>query len=53
MIMEKLGLPIPEFRLKRLVLITASHSEDEGEVELMIEGQDAFGYVFSFLTGVS
>ena len=54
MIMQKLGLPIPEFRLQRLVLIAVSHYETEGgEVDVSIEGQDSYGFIFSFLTGVS
>ena len=54
MILQKLGLPIPQFRLQRLVLITVSHYETEGgEVDISIEGQDSYGFIFSFLTGVS
>ena len=56
MVMEKLGLPIPEFRLKRRVFIKVTQSTKgppEEQVTLSIEGQDMYGFYFSFLTGVS
>uniref|UniRef100_A0A1X7STS1 Regulatory protein SIR2 homolog 7 n=2 Tax=Amphimedon queenslandica TaxID=400682 RepID=A0A1X7STS1_AMPQE len=56
MVMEKLGLPIPEFRLKRRVFIKVTQSTKgppEEQVSLSIEGQDMYGFYFSFLTGVT
>ncbi|XP_019857919.1 PREDICTED: NAD-dependent protein deacetylase SRT1-like [Amphimedon queenslandica] len=59
MVMEKLGLPIPEFRLKRRVFIKVTQSTKgppEDQVSLSIEGQpgqNMYGFYFSFLTGVT
>ena len=57
MLMGKLGLPIPEFRLKRRVFIKVTQSTNLGppekQVSLSVEGQDMYGFYFSFLTGVS
>ena len=60
MIMGKLGLPIPQFKLKRRVLIKVSQStshdrdrRDQEDVNISVEGRDMYGFYFSFLTGVS
>ena len=52
-LMDKLGLEIPEFRLKRRVLIKQSHDQKANDVLVSIEGQDMYGFSFSFLMAVS
>jgi hypothetical protein len=56
MIMAKLGLPIPEFRLKRIIIIDAVHNQASGNddtVLLSIQPQDMYGYPFTFIKSAS
>jgi NAD-dependent SIR2 family protein deacetylase len=52
MLMEKLGLEIPEFRLHRGVVIKMT-SKPAGQVEVSVSGADQLGYPFSFLKKVT
>ncbi|XP_064404498.1 NAD-dependent protein deacylase sirtuin-6-like isoform X2 [Halichondria panicea] len=48
LLMSKLGLDIPEFRLKRCVVIKANHKH-----EVCVEGRDQEDHPFSFLKSVT
>lgn len=51
LLMGKLGLTIPEFRLKRKVIFTAEPA-DKGRMKVEAQGADAEGHPFSFLKEV-
>ena len=51
MLMTKLGLDIPEFRLQRRVIIQGS-CKDKDMTSLSIEGRDIYGHPFSLLKSV-
>ena len=51
MLMTKLGLDIPEFRLQRRVIIQGS-CKDKDMISLSVEGRDFYGYPFSLLKSV-
>lgn len=47
-LMQKLGLEIPEFRLRRKVIMSAEPVTDR-QTKVAVQGADAEGYPFSFL----
>ncbi|XP_064404500.1 NAD-dependent protein deacylase sirtuin-6-like [Halichondria panicea] len=51
LLMSKLGLDIPEFRLKRRIVMTAGKKGDKYEV--CVEGRDQEDHPFSFLKSVT
>ena len=51
MLMTKLGLDIPEFRLQRRVIMQGS-CKDKDMTSLSIEGRDIYGHPFSLLKSV-
>jgi NAD-dependent SIR2 family protein deacetylase len=55
MVMAKLALPIPEFKLKRRAVINATHIQKLGNdnVQLSVEGFDMYGHPFSYLKQVN
>ena len=52
MLMTSLGLPIPEFKLKRRVVITGTPDKN-GDTLLSVAGRDIDGIPFSFFKEVS
>jgi len=50
MLMSKLGLEIPEFRLKRRVVVKTV--TESGKVKVTVEGRDAEGLPFAFIKSI-
>ncbi len=53
MIMSQLGLPIPEFKLQRRIIVSTTPPDKNGNTLLSVVGRDMDGLPFSFFKEVT